>query len=55
MCDTTLVHPVDSVAFRDSVRRREALESMRGYTIYTDSNTWKKDTTKVDTMPKSKR
>lgn len=52
--DTTLVHPVDSVAFRDSVRRREALESMRGYTIYTDSNTWKKDTTKVDTMPKSK-
>jgi hypothetical protein len=27
---------------------------MRGYTIYTDSNTWKKDTTKVDTMPKSK-
>lgn len=54
VCDTTLVHPVDSVAFRDSVRRREALESMRGYTIYTDSNTWKKDTTKVDTMPKSK-
>ena len=52
--DSTLVHPVDSVAFRDSVRRREALESMRGYTIYTDSNTWKKDTTKVDTMPKSK-
>lgn len=52
--DTTLVHPVDSIAFRDSVRRREALESMRGYTIYTDSNTWKKDTTKVDTMPKSK-
>ena len=30
------------------------MESMRGYTIYTDSNTWKKDTTKVDTMPKSK-
>lgn len=54
VCDTTLVHPVDSIAFRDSVRRREALESMRGYTIYTDSNTWKKDTTKVDTMPKSK-
>lgn len=54
VCETTLVHPVDSVAFRDSVRRREALESMRGYTIYTDSNTWKKDTTKVDTMPKSK-
>lgn len=53
-CDTTLVHPVDSVAFRDSVRRREALESMKGYTIYTDSNTWKKDTTEVDTMPKSK-
>lgn len=44
----------DSLMLRDSLRRAAALDSMKGYTIYVDSTTWAKDTTKVDTVPYSK-
>mgnify|MGYP003306675243 FL=1 len=44
----------DSAMLNDSLRRVAALDSMKGYTIYVDSNTWAKDTAKVDTTPYSK-
>ena len=44
----------DSLMLGDSLRRAAALDSMKGYTIYVDSSTWAKDTTKVDTVPYSK-
>lgn len=50
----SLVRAVDSVAMRDSMRRVAALDSMRGYTIYADTNAWANDTAKVDTTPRSK-
>lgn len=50
----SIVALVDSLALRDSLRRVAALDSMKGYTIYVDSNTWAKDTAKVDTTPRSK-
>lgn len=45
---------VDSLHVADSLKKVAALDSMKGYTIYADSSTWTNDTTKVDTMPKSK-
>lgn len=43
----------DSLHIADSLRRVAALDSMKGYTIYADTNEWAKDTVKVDTTPKS--
>ncbi len=44
----------DSLHIADSLRRVAALDSMKGYTIYADTNTWAKDTARVDTTPQSK-
>lgn len=51
--DTAFVSSSDSVLLSDSLKRQQALESMTGYTIRPDSNTWKKDTTHVDTVQQS--
>ena len=44
----------DSVLLKDSLRKVAALDSMKGYTIYADTNAWAKDTLKADTTPYSK-
>ena len=43
----------DSLHIADSLKRVAALDSMKGYTIYADTNEWAKDTLKADTTPKS--
>ncbi len=45
---------LDSTHIADSLRMAEAMEKMEGYTIYVDSNTFARDTTALDTMPRSK-
>lgn len=44
----------DSIAVNDSLRKVFAKDSMKGYTIYADTNEWKKDSTQLDTTPVSK-
>ena len=44
----------DSIAVNDSLRKVFAKDSMKGYTIYADTNEWKKDSAQLDTTPVSK-
>lgn len=50
----SIVSVRDSIKQQDSLRMVAALDSMKGFTIYTDSSTWINDTAKVDTTPYSK-
>lgn len=50
----SIVSVRDSIKQQDSLRMVAALDSMKGFTIYTDSSTWVNDTAKVDTTPYSK-
>lgn len=47
------VLPSDTI-LSDSLRKVAALDSMKGYTIHVDPSKWEKDTTAVDTTPRSK-
>lgn len=50
----SILSQADSLALTDSLRRVAALDSMRGYTIYADTNEWANDSAKADTTPVSK-
>lgn len=50
----SFVFSSDSADVKDSVRTVAPVDSMRGYTIYPDSDTWAKDTVSADTVKHSK-